>query len=325
VVLTKLAIALSILSAIAGCARAADYQWTKLTASAAFDASYNFPVHVAGDGRFVALHPDGAYVSSDGAVWRRGALDSAGLNSAYLAYVAHEGAAYALGTMTGNYLGFTIDPVIRRTADYENWSVVGRSDSLPSVVFYAAASFDGFLWIIGGYDGAAEVDDVWRSRDGVRWERIADAAGFGARMGARAVVFGDRLYLIGGGELDGALRNDVWSTSDGRNWRQETAQIAQESPVGYAPIVFDGKLWLVGANRSGVFSSEMLVWDDGREFRAERAPWSPRGGVAVWTDGDRLYMTGGKYSTGEGANIRFAYSNDVWVMRRQPPEKEKAQ
>ncbi|WP_299419446.1 hypothetical protein [Sphingomonas bacterium] len=43
---------------------------------------------------------------------------------------------------------------------------------------------------------------------------------------------------------------------------------------------------------------------------------SPRGGVATWTDGRRLYLTGGKYSEERGGETRFIYSNDVWAMER---------
>jgi len=304
------------------CADAAEpargaYAWERLTASAAFPKSYNFPVHVARDGRFVLLSYEQNYESRDAKSWTRAALPPAGLNSAYLSYVAHEGSTFALGAIEGNYERFTIDPRIRRTDDHRGWRDLGRAETLPRVVFYAAASFAGHIWIIGGYDGRTESDDVWRSADGVHWERVVDAAPFGARMGSKAVVFKGRLFLVGGGELDGASRNDVWSSADGVSWRRETDAIAEEAPVGFSPVDFEGNLWLVGANRSGAFASEMLVSADGRQFEPVSAPWTPRGGVAVWTAGDGLYITGGKYSVGEGEATRFIYSNDVWKMRRQ--------
>jgi hypothetical protein len=130
-------------------------------------------------------------------------------------------------------------------------------------------------------------------------------------------VFGERLYLIGGGVIDGANANDVWSSADGLGWQMETASIAVEAPVGYAPVVFDRKIWLVGANRSGRFRSEMLVSADGKGWTPVSAPWSPRGGVAAWTDGQGLFVTGGKYSTEKNGETTFVYSNDVWRMRRK--------
>lgn len=194
------------------------------------------------------------------------------MNSAYLNYVSHEGGTFALGLLDGNYERFRITPRIQRTRDYVAWEDLGQSPSLPHVVFAAAASFDGAIWLLGGFDGERAVNAVWRSRDGLRWEQVLERAPWSPRAPAKAVVFRDRLFVLGGGEIDGPGGNDVWSTADGKTWVRECAEIAAESPVGYAPIVFDDRLWLVGANRSGRFRAEMLVSSDGKTFAAEHAP-----------------------------------------------------
>jgi len=267
----------------------AQYRWERVTEHADFSPSYNFPVHVDAQGRFVALHSEGTWVSRDGREWRRGELSFSGMNAAYLRYVQHNGATWALGTLRGNYERFSIEPVIRRTSDYASWQMVGRAANLPGIVFYAAASFLGDLWILGGYDGSNETASVWRSSDGLQWHRVTERVPWSPRQGAAAVVFRDRLFLIGGGELDGAQYGDVWSTADGVEWRRETERMSTNS-TGGTP--------------------------DGATWREETAPWSPRGAVAVWTDGASLYMTGGKYSTIEGGESLFVYHNDVWRMQR---------
>lgn len=67
--------------------------------------------------------------------------------------------------------------------------------------------------------------------------------------------------------------------------------------------------------------SPVLVTGDGRTWQQESAPWPPRGAVAVWTSGDSLFMSGGKYSTEVRGETVFAYYNDVWqeVRRWQRP------
>ncbi len=292
------------------------YRWTELTRDAGFPPSYNFPVHVLADGSFVALHPQGTWQSRDGVSWRQTPLAPSGLNSAYLGYVQHEGASWALGLLRGNYLDFSVDPLIQRTADYAQWESRGRSATLPQVVFYGLASYRGALWMLGGFDGARHLSDVWRSADGVAWERAA-VAPWSPRTGAEAIMFRDRLYLIGGGVIDGPQANDVWSSGDGMTWRRETGSIAAEEPFGFTPVVFDDKLWLIGANRSGRFESGMLVSNDGAAWRAQTAPWSARGGVAAWAHEGAMYITGGKASFTRGGEIEFIYSNDVWAMRRR--------
>jgi hypothetical protein len=263
----------------------------------------------------VALHPEGTWVSHDGVRWARGALPWSGLNAAYLKYIQHEGTTWALGRLEGNYERFTIERVIRRTSDYESWEIVGRSTTLPQVVFYAAASFRGSLWILGGYDERRqETAEVWQSIDGLTWRRVLDRAPWSARAGAAAVVFRDRLYLLGGGRVDGANANDAWSTADGTTWRRDSPQIATEE-AGGSPVVWRDRLWLVGANRTGRFSSAVLVTDDGHSWHSESAPWPARGGVAVWTHVDSLFMTGGKYSEVVRGETVFSYYNDVWRLR----------
>lgn len=298
-------------------ADAPDYRWTELTPAAAFPVGYNFPVYVAADGRFVTLHPEGTHESRDGATWAPSSLPFCGLNSAYLAYVEHDGAVHALGVHRGNYLDFRLDPVIQRTRDFRRWEQVGRSESLPKLFFYGAASFGGFMWIVGGHDGRSESAAIWRSRDGLGWERVVEAAPFGPRCRVTLAVFTGRLWLIGGGILDGETRGDVWSSADGLGWIKETEAISSPAPTGFTPAAFDGQLWLLGANRGGGFTSSSLVTRDGRAWRTAEAPWSPRGGIGAWVSGDALYITGGKYSRpGPTGELEFIYSNDVWRMSR---------
>lgn len=270
--------------------RSGTVQWEQLTADAGYPPSYNFPVHVAPDGRFVALHSEGTWYSRDGSRWTSGPLLPSGLNSAYLRYVQHAGATWALGTLQGNYERFSVDPLIRRTSTYEAWDTVGSARTLPQIVFYAAVSFRGAIWLLGGYDRQQqETAEIWSSSDGLTWRRIVSRAPWSPRAGASAIVFRNRLYLIGGGRIDGPQANDVWSSADGITWERETDRITADGSAG-SPIVFADRLWMVGANRSGDFASAVLVSDDGRRWSPLSAPWSPRGGVAVWVHGGDLFM-----------------------------------
>lgn len=293
-------------------------QWERLTADAGYPPSYNFPIHVAPDGGFVALHSEGTWYSRDGRRWTRGPLPPSGLNSAYLKYVQHAGATWALGTLQGNHERFRVDPRILRTSTYAAWEAVGRAPTLPQLVFYAAVSFRGAIWLLGGYDRQRqETAEIWSSRDGVTWLRMLARAPWSPRAGASAIVFRDRLYLIGGGRIDGPQANDVWSSADGITWQRETDRITADGSAG-SPVVFADRLWMVGANRSGEFASAVLVSDDGRTWAPLSAPWSPRGGVAVWVHGGALFMTGGKYSTVRNGATVFQYYSDVWRMRSTP-------
>ncbi|MGQ0540615.1 MAG: hypothetical protein ACT4O9_02040 [Blastocatellia bacterium] len=298
------------------------YRWSNVTPSASYPQGYNYPVFVFGDW-MVALN-NGAWLSNNGKKWVRTGLPESGSNSAYQKYVQFNGAIYVLGSFRGNYEEFTITSKILRTTDFEKWETLSESSNLPHRIFYGAAVFKNKMWLLGGYDGEKYYSDVWNSPDGINWTRVAEKSGWSPRNAGAVAVFKDRLGLIGGGEIDGQKvtnpnsRNEIWSSADGREWKLETSQIAGDSRfVGGSVGVYDGKLWLVGTNRANEFQSGVLYSEDGRKWHEMKAPWSPRGAVAVWIFNDKLFMTGGKSSHTENGEIKFVYSNDVWAMERK--------
>jgi hypothetical protein len=173
------------------------------------------------------------------------------------------------------------------------------------------------MWLTGGFDGKNYYNDVWNSTDGVHWRKVAEHSAWSERNAGLMVAFKDRMWMFGGGLIDGTPSDgragtEVWSSGDGVNW----SLIAENMRSGWggSPIVYNGKLWLVGANHDGSFSRAVLETDDGVTWREHTAPWSPRGGAATWVFDGKLYMTGGKFSKTENGDIKFIYSNDVWYM-----------
>lgn len=295
------------------------YRWRRILAAAPYPKSYNYPVHVLHDGRFMVLHPAGTWSSRDGVSWRREPLDRVPNNTAYLGLVQHGDASIALGRHRGSYLGFSVERTVWRTRDYRTWTAL-PAPGLPPLIFYGCASFAGRIWMLGGHDGRTPVNQIWSSPDGVEWQAMPRPP-WSPRARGVAVVFKGRLLLIGGGAIDGEPGGDrpsseVWATGDGVHWNKLTDHVGTPDPVGFVPQVFDDQLWLVGANRSGTFASEMVVSANGRDWTPVAAPWSARGAMATWTDGRRLLLTGGKSSRVVRGETIFEYSNDVWEMIR---------
>ena len=286
------------------------YVWTRVTSRAGLPGGANFPVFA--NARAFALHPERTWSTVDGRTWKSEPLPDSGLNTAYLAYVQHRGAVYALGSMKGTYTSFVMDPTIRRTTDFKKWEEVGKASNLPRRVFYAVVSFRGYIWLLGGDDGANLYNDVWRSIDGLNWEHVLDHAPWSARSSAHAVVFHDKLWLIGGSDATG-LTNDVWSTVDGVEWVQATAAIATPKPYGYMPLVYDDKIWLLGVDDDNDGQiGRLMVSDDGSQWRPIKAPWSARSGVAAWVMDNAIFIAGGVLP-GDGDTV---YSREVWRMDR---------
>lgn len=324
--MTQLSVFLFILTCFAvnafGChSNAKNYVWNEVAKNAAFERGYGFPVFVT-DGEMRALTPKGGWISRDGKNWTKTSLPDIGLNSAYQKFIQFKGAIYALGAMRGNYLKMKLSSKISRTRDFQTWETLAEKSNLPPRVFYGAAVFRDKIWLFGGFDGERYYNDVWNSADGVKWRRVAEKTAWTPRT-AGVFEFKGKLWLFGGGVIDGEKsdnpnsRNEVWTSADGVKWTEVKIN-SPRLPNGTS-VVFDDKLWFIGGNRNdGRFDSALFVSEDGLNWQSQSAPWTPRGAVAVWVYGDRLFMTGGKYSYREpNGEIKFVYSNDVWALSRR--------
>jgi hypothetical protein len=284
------------------------YVWTQLTPRADFPKGYNFQLFAGGQ-RIWAFHSEGVWSSTDARTWRKMGLTNIVKNQAFLDYVKFRGAVYALGRFEGNIERYSQTTQIARTTDFRSWEILVRDSNLPKRFFYHPFVFQDKLWIVGGEDATGKFSDAWVSSDAVRWTKVADDLPCGKRAGQHFVVFKDRLYM---------LDFDVWVSSDGLRWELLTRQIAEGDIFGYSVEVFDNEMWLVGCNRNGIFRNEVLRSSDGVTWKAERAPWSPRGGVATCVFANQIIMTGGKYGgPGIQGQTEFVYSNDVWALKRQ--------
>ncbi|MBL8181361.1 MAG: hypothetical protein JNL64_07070 [Blastocatellia bacterium] len=288
-------------------AQAQQYVWTKVVDEGPWRKNYNFQMFVI-DGKLMALHPDGTWMSKDGKAWEKSPLKNVINNQAFLDYVFFKGSLYGLGYLEGNIERFTFKPEIYRTTDFKKWDTISKNSNLPRRFFYRPFVFKENIWIVGGEDRQTQFADVWNSPDGITWKKQVENAAFGKRSGSQVVELNGKLFL---------LNNDVWSSTDGINWQRETSEIVKgEEIFGYTAVVFDQKIWLLGCNRNGRFSSQVLVSKDGKNWEGKNAPWTPRGGIAATVFNSALYMTGGKYG-GTPDHVDFVYSNDVWAMERQ--------
>lgn len=283
---------------------AINYEWKQLTANADFPKSYNFQLFAIGDTVW-AFHPQGNWYSLDGKEWTKSRLTNSIHNLAFLDYVQYNNSILGLGHFEGNIEKFNMVTSIYKTTDMQDWDVIAEKSNLPERFFYHPFVFNYKIWIIGGSNGTDQFSDIWNSDDGIHWKKIADNLPFGKRDGSQFAIVNNKIYM---------LNNDVWSSTDAIHWAKETNEIVSgENIFGYAAVVYDNKIWLLGCNRNGKFKSEILVSTDGKTWTAQRAPWTPRGGIAACVFKGKIIMTGGKYG-GTPDKPEFIYSNDVWSL-----------
>ncbi len=134
----------------------------------------------------------------------------------------------------------------------------------------------GKFWMTGGWNGQPvpegfgepqiTTNEVWSTRDGVDWTlELADHNDqFERRHVHNALLWHDRLWLIGGDGWQSRYNNDIVSSADGVHWRVEVETV----PWAYEPDgtlhgtsgralqvagVFQDKLWVVGG-QDGIIS-----------------------------------------------------------------------
>lgn len=162
------------------------------------------------------------------------------------------------------------------------------------------------------------------------WRNLTDHAPFGPRDGAGAVVFNDRMVLIGGWNDVDPVRfplttaNDVWSSTDGVNWRQDKPQTylddtfdanldwAGRHTAGYA--VRDGKMWILGGDATqGYLMNDVWNSSDGAKWSRVTAesniPERVLGYHVLYNN--KFWVMGGQTLVDYVAGADIIY-NDIW-------------
>ena len=119
---------------------------------------------------------------------------------------------------------------------------------------HQAVSFGGYLWVIAGRgsghgrdrDTGANLGDVWRSADGVRWEVVTTSKDrFSKRRSHGAVSFGGSLWVMGGDNVNELT--DIWRSADGVDWELVAVSgNSWEKRRAHGVVSHDGKMWVVG-------------------------------------------------------------------------------
>lgn len=190
------------------------------------------------------------------------------------------------------------------SSDGVDWVLEAGQAGWSPRVASAFAVFGDRMWVLGGtesfYDHSpAKVrNDVWSSADGRAWTQVTASAPWSARAHGQALVFGDRLWLLGGGlwHPEHVAINDVWCSEDGARWHQVCAAAPWAPRLWFTAVVHRDRLWVLGgwSREHGNFGD---VWTsaDGRTWTQveSRVIWTPRHEHSAYVFQDRIWIAGG--------------------------------
>jgi hypothetical protein len=230
-----------------------------------------------------------------------------------------------LWIMGGWFDSFSAPPRdVWSSPDGKSWKLVQKEAAWKHSDLPMTLVFQDKMWLLGGWyngrlKGHEASAEVWSSSDGVTWEQVTKTAGWSPRIAAGAVVFKDRMWILGGTENyyfgdDKSLKNDVWSSADGKDWRRETAAAPWSPRAYHAAVAHDGKLWVLGGgNYVPKYEARNDVWSssDGVNWAkaTEKTPWSPRLWFSSVVYCDHIWVLGG-WSNNPSKNW-----GDVWYSR----------
>ncbi|MGI9262351.1 MAG: hypothetical protein ACR2QR_09970 [Woeseiaceae bacterium] len=286
----------------------------------------------------------------------------------------HRGRFYVLGGRAPERFPATFgdsrffDDVWKSRDSGKTWSLISGGHGAPwaARAYFQAVSKGRYMYVLGGQDSAAVdappfvcadiplpegvpckvlkstfFNDVWRSKDGVKWKRMTANAAWSGRAGLSAVTHRGWIYVMGGSVNDdnaiigpgGPPRiyyNDVYRSRDGRHW-QKVTDAAPWAPRAGAVVVTRGRyMYVLGGEDGFICDFEDFtkrcppyfndVWRsrDGKHWSlvTDSAGWSPRPGhqceVLLGT-----FVCFGGFGLSFDPGNPFAPSNptDIWVSR----------
>ena len=96
---------------------------------------------------------------------------------------------------------------------------------------------------------------IWVSGDGINWSLAVNNAPFGPRESHTAVVFDDKLWVIGGysntlkkGVWENKFYNDVWYSPNGFDWFLATPDTKFPPRRNHTTISNGKEIWTMGGN-----------------------------------------------------------------------------
>ena len=197
------------------------------------------------------------------------------------------------------------------------------ADHFSARLDHSSAVIGSEIYVIGGNDGARNLNDVWKSKDGgITWTEVRPTGSrFSARRNHKLMVSGRDLYVISGDDpgLADEILYDVWKSPDGgQTWSRITGMHRKfregrgiSSGREFALVNGHGIYVIGGVNRIGDALNDVWKSTDGGtgwgEIRNGAGPkFSPRHDHTVRAVGRNIYVYGGVPSDS------FIRLNDVW-------------
>lgn len=212
---------------------------------------------------------------------------------------------YALGY---NYPVFIVDGKMLAlnnggwvSVDGKTWTKTNLPKSRLNSAYQKFVQFKEAVYALGEMEGNylnfKLTTKITRTRDGKMWETVAEKSNLPNRIFYGAIVFKDKIWLLGG--FDGKrYYNDVWNSADGVNWIKIAEKTAWSERTISKIAVFKDKIWIIGG---GVIDGEKEI--------------NPTSAGEIWSSDDGINWT--KHSTNATNKIAgtpIVFDDKLWLI-----------
>jgi hypothetical protein len=217
--------------------------------------------------------------SRDGATWEQMTGSARWEGRAGLSAIVFGNDIYVMGGSKNDDSSVVGGPPARvyfndvwKSRDGREWELLTAAAPWAPRAGAVVVEKNGWIYLLGGEEGFTCDDptkpcppyfnDVWRSRDGAKWEIVTANAGWSPRPGHQCAVLLDTIACFGGFGLPpspfapSANPSDVWVSKDGASW-----QLASDSPWNASSsddIKYDFDVLVVqggaGGNRPSIYT-----------------------------------------------------------------------
>lgn len=300
--------------------------WVKVTGSAEWQPRDSCGEVVFDDqlwllgGWFDSFHapPRDVWRSGDGVHWTLATAEAPWKHSDLAMTLAFNDRMWLLGGWyNGRLPGHEASDAVWSSTDGVAWDEVTAHAGWSPRLAAGVVVFQGKMWVLGGTedyyfgDRSSLKNDVWYSENGRDWKLATEHAEWSPRAYHQAVVLGDAIYMLGGGNYvpDYHALNDVWSSRDGVHWRQVTEHASWHPRIWFSSVVYRGHIWVLGGWSNHPSKNWGDVWysKDGHDWRElkSRMVWKERHEHSAYVFRDRIWIAGGHAQP---------LSNEVWSL-----------
>lgn len=209
------------------------------------------------------------------------------------------------GWYNGRLPGHEATSAVWSSDDGAKWEQATPRAAWSPRIAAAAVTFKDKMWILGGtedyYFGNEKSlkNDVWFSSDGKAWTSATPAASWSPRAYHQAVVLGEKIYVMGGGNYVPGYeaRNDVWSSSDGVSWQLVTDHAPWHPRLWFSSVVYRDRMWVLGGWSNNPSQNWGDVWysENGKDWKQLRSQviWKERHEHSALVFQDKIWIAGG--------------------------------